>query len=462
MRTFLAFIVVVAFVTVGALWWLKFEHEPPTATLVQPIQVLGRKTPFDVRVAAGSSTLRSVAVRLRPSAGEKKDQAIDVANETYPATSWLGSGIADREFHIEPDLTQLGVGEGPALLEVWVETDAWHLLSPTAAPRLQTTVQVDLTAPRLEILSSEHNLRLGGVDLAVFRQTPDAVRSGISVGNYYFPSTTGYFADVGIALAFFAAPQDLTGEIRFYVVAVDAAGNERRVELPARVKRRKFEDRTLNIDDGFLSRKVPEILEANHLQAQGSPVEQYLYINRELRKRNELTIREVTATSAPAPLWDGVFRRQPNSAPLSSFADRRTYMHGDDVIDHQTHLGFDLASLKLSPVESAQNGVVVFADMLGIYGNAVIIDHGLGIFSLYGHLSTMAVQKGEHVKTAQVIGQTGETGLAGGDHLHFSIMLHGVHVDPIEWWDAHWIKDHVTLRLDLSPRAAVANVETQQ
>jgi len=454
MRTFLGIVFIAVLVTLGGLWWLKFEHQAPTATLVSPLEVLGRKTPFDVRVDGGSAALKSVAVRVRPTEGEKKDQTYELAVETYPPTSWRGSGVSERQIHVETDLTGLGVPEGRAMLEVWVDTYAWHLWRPAAAPRLEVPVQVDLTPPRIEILSSQHNLRLGGVDLGMFRQSPDTVRSGISVGDYFFPSTVGYFADDNVALAFYAAPQDLTGEIRFYIVATDAAGNERRIELPARVKRHKFEERTLNIDDAFLERKVPEIVEANRLQASGSLIEQYLYINRDLRRQNEAQIDEITMSSSPRPLWSGAFRRQSNAAALSTFADRRTYTYKGEIIDHQTHLGFDLASVKVSPVEATQNGVVIFADNLGIYGNAIILDHGLGIFSLYGHLSTIAVQKGDHVKAGQTIAQTGETGLAAGDHLHFSIMLYGVHVDPIEWWDPHWLKDHVTSRLESLPRAA--------
>jgi murein DD-endopeptidase MepM/ murein hydrolase activator NlpD len=461
MRTFIAFVLIAVLVILGSLWWLKFEHEAPTAALPSAFSVLGRNTPFDIGIDAGSGTLRQVAVRLRPAKGEKAGQTYELASESYPSTSWRGSDVSARQLHVETDLAQLGVPEGPAMLEVWVDTYAWHLWRSAPAPRLEAAINVDMTPPRVEILSSQHNIRLGGSDLAVFRQSADTVHSGVRVADYFFPSMTGYFADQTVALALFAAPQDLTGDIRFFVIATDAAGNERRVALPANVKRRKFEERTLVIDDGFLERKLPELIEANHLPASGTPVEQYLHVNRELRKQNEANIRELTMTSAPAPLWDGPFRRQPNAAPLSSFADRRTYKYKDDVIDHQTHLGFDLASLKLSPVLAAQTGVVIFADNLGIYGNAIILDHGLGIFSLYGHLSTMSVQKGDRVTVGQTIAQTGETGLAGGDHLHFSIMLYGVHIDPIEWWDPHWLTDHITSRVALLPRGAAPQAQGQ-
>jgi murein DD-endopeptidase MepM/ murein hydrolase activator NlpD len=138
---------------------------------------------------------------------------------------------------------------------------------------------------------------------------------------------------------------------------------------------------------------------------------------------------------------------------MSSFGDRRTYTHDGETIDRQVHLGFDLASVARAPVEATQAGVVVLAEPLGIYGSTVVLDHGLGVFSLYGHLSTIAVQPGQSVPAGAVLGQSGETGLAGGDHLHFSIIVRGNHVDPVEWWDPQWMRDHVTSKLEMFPLA---------
>lgn len=435
----------------SGLWWLKFEHRPPQVTLATGITALGRKTPIDLDVSADAPGLRSVTVRLMAGG-----TAFELLSEAYPKASWRGSGITEKRIHIETDLLQLKVPEGAATLEVLVDTYAWHLLPSKPTPLLSLPLTVDLSPPRIDLLTTQHNARLGGVELAVFRQSPDTVFSGIEVDKYFFPAVTGYFADRGVALALFAIPQDLTADVRPRLIARDAAGNQRDVYLPCSIKPRHFADRTLGIDDAFLTRKVPEIQQANGLSSTGDPVKDYLAINNDLRRQNEARIHEATVQSSPAPLWDGAFHRQSNAAPLSSFADRRSYTYRGDVIDHQTHLGFDLASLKLSAVEAAQNGIVVFAGNLGIYGNAVIVDHGLGIFSLYGHLSSIAVQSGEHVKTEQTLGQTGETGLAGGDHLHFSILLRGVHIDPVEWWDAHWLRDHVTPKLAMFPRATAA------
>jgi murein DD-endopeptidase MepM/ murein hydrolase activator NlpD len=448
MRAALAVLGAAFLLIVGTFCWLKFEHHEPRVSLVTAVSVLGKKTPIDFEVRSDAPGLRTVTIRL-----QANGTTYELLGETYPVASWRGSGVSERRVHAEADLLALKVPEGSATLEVYVDTYAWHWRSVSHTPRLSVPVTIRLTPPKLELLTTQHYLRVGGMDVAVFRQSPNAVRSGIEVDKYFFPARTGYFADPTVALVLFAVPQDLTADVRPRLVASDAAGNRREVYLPCSITPRHFAERTLAVDDDFINRVVPEIGQASGLALSGDMLKDYLLINGELRQRNEARIREVTAQSEPAPLWNGAFRRQPNAAPLSSFADRRTYTYHGDVVDHQTHLGYDLASLKLSPVEAAQNGVVVYADDLGIYGNAVILDHGLGMFTLYGHLSSIAVQRGEHVTTGQTIGQTGQTGLAGGDHLHFSVMLSGVHVDPVEWWDPHWLHDRVTAKLTMFPRA---------
>ena len=138
---------------------------------------------------------------------------------------------------------------------------------------------------------------------------------------------------------------------------------------------------------------------------------------------------------------------------MAGFADHRSYLYNDEIIDDQNHMGVDLASFANSPIEAANDGVVIFAQNLGIYGLTVVIDHGQGLASLYGHLSSFSVAQGSVVKKGDVIAYSGRTGLANGDHLHFSILVHGIFVNPLEWWDAHWIKNNITRKLDLIKKA---------
>jgi murein DD-endopeptidase MepM/ murein hydrolase activator NlpD len=121
------------------------------------------------------------------------------------------------------------------------------------------------------------------------------------------------------------------------------------------------------------------------------------------------------------------------------------------------HLGFDLAVTANVPVLAANDGRVVHADFLGIYGNCVIVDHGFGVQSLYGHLSSLDVKAGDMVRKAQPLGRSGMTGLAGGDHLHFTMLVDGRPVNSVEWWDAHWMEDRVLRKIrDAAPAAAPA------
>lgn len=445
-----ALLVTLAFVALVVVLVTRAEPLGPSATLDGPVDVIGRGTPVRILAHDRGSGLARVEVRLVPGDG---GTPVVLATEEYPRLSWSGSSVYDAT--ITPTMgPDAKLPEGPATLEVWAEDHSW-LSALRSGPRLSHPVTVDLSPPTISVLTSQQVARVGGSESIVFRVSDDAVESGVRVGETFFPATAGFFADPQLRVALFAVPQDI-GDTRPMVVAADRAGNWREAPLDIEIRPRRFADKTLELSEEFLAKKVPELLQANGLEPGGSLVDGYLRINRDLRKSTEVKVREICRDSASTPLWEGNFVRLPNGAPLSGFADRRSYSHKGEVIDHQTHLGFDLASLKRAVVPAANGGIVAFAGPLGIYGDTVILDHGMGLFTLYGHLSEIAVQTGATVKRGDPIGKTGETGLAGGDHLHFSTMIRGIHVDPVEWWDDHWIQDHVSLRLGSQPRAVAA------
>jgi murein DD-endopeptidase MepM/ murein hydrolase activator NlpD len=183
------------------------------------------------------------------------------------------------------------------------------------------------------------------------------------------------------------------------------------------------------------------------LEDRGSLLENYLMINGELRGVNNRTLIDLNDKSIPEFLWSREFLQMRNAQVMSDFAARRRYLYDGKEVDTQDHLGFDLASTAMAEIQSANDGVVLLARYLGIYGNTIVIDHGYGLMSLYGHLSSIAVEEGQEVQRGDVIGRSGATGLAGGDHLHFSMMLQGMPVNPREWWDGHWIEDRLKLKL---------------
>jgi murein DD-endopeptidase MepM/ murein hydrolase activator NlpD len=177
-------------------------------------------------------------------------------------------------------------------------------------------------------------------------------------------------------------------------------------------------------------------------------VDKFLKVNRELRNSNGKQLLEIVSETDKKLYWKGAFLRLPHSARKANFADHRNYKYKDHVIDQQVHLGIDLASVAHSPVPSSNSGKVVFTGHLGIYGKTVVIDHGFGVFSTYSHLSAFSVKQGQVVSKGDTIGRTGSTGLAGGDHLHFGIMVHNTFVNPVEWWDATWIKNNISTKIE--------------
>jgi murein DD-endopeptidase MepM/ murein hydrolase activator NlpD len=438
----------------GALGVALTRAEPfsPRVALETQVKVLGRATPVRVVATDRGTGLAHLEVRLVPQTGSP----VVVAEQRWAQRSdgwWWQEHTEALEATVDAGAARLP--EGPATLEVSAIDHSW-LASFRRGTVLTHPITIDVTPPTLEVLTSQHVARLGGAECVIYRVAADAAASGVQVGRDVFPGAAGLFADPTLRAALFAVPPD-AGDARPIVVAADAAHNKRSVPVDAVVRPRRFADKTLPITDDFLTRKVPALLQENGLDASGDLVTGYLRINRDLRVATEKRVRDICRDSHPAPLWEGGFLRLPNSAPLSGFADRRSYVYAGKTIDSQTHLGFDLASLRGAVVPAANTGRVVFAGPLGIYGNTVIVDHGLGLFSLYGHLSEVGVTAGARVARGDPVGKTGDTGLAAGDHLHFSMMVRGVHVDPIEWWDEHWIEDHVAARLAAYPRAAASN-----
>jgi murein DD-endopeptidase MepM/ murein hydrolase activator NlpD len=230
-------------------------------------------------------------------------------------------------------------------------------------------------------------------------------------------------------------------------MARDQAGNETVNGIPALIMKRKFRSDTMILSDTFLGQKMPEFQASVPLLRGKTPLETFTYVNTQLRADNFQTILSVCKKTEARQLWQDTFLRMKNAAPMALFGDRRTYLYAGKPVGDSVHTGVDLASLAHASIEAANAGIVRFTGELGIYGNAIIIDHGLGLASLYGHMSALSVRPDQAVKRGEVIGTSGLSGLAGGDHLHFSILVNGQFVDPREWWDPHWIEDNVRKKM---------------
>ncbi|MDI6853110.1 MAG: M23 family metallopeptidase [Deltaproteobacteria bacterium] len=428
-------------------WWSvkKLDWDDPWINLGEEIEVIGAKTSLTVKAGDGKSGLRELVVSIRQDGQEKV-----AFTRSFPPGGEPGR---EEEVPLAIEAKTLGLKEGKGTLTVAVKDRSWRNGFKGRTRILTRDVVIDLVPINLAFQSVNHLMHYGGTGLILYHLNKEVKESGVVVGGHLyrgFPNPKGAKGDY---MVLFPIPLEPAEPYQMELVARPQWGPEVKRMIPLKLKPRRWRHDDMNLSEGFL-RQV-----AATFSTAGSPVEAYLAVNREMRRADHDKIREVCRESRPEQLWSGAFQRFLGK-PMARYGDKRTYIFDGKSIDQQVHLGEDLASLERSPVPAANHGVVVFAESLGIYGQAVILDHGLGVFSLYGHLSQIDVAKGDRVEKGQSVGRTGTTGLAGGDHLHFSMLLQGEFVDPREWWDPQWHKDQVqgvlTAQAPAAPVAAAA------
>jgi murein DD-endopeptidase MepM/ murein hydrolase activator NlpD len=352
-----------------------------------------------------------------------------------------------------------GVKEGPAVLRVSARDGSlWNFFHGNEVA-VEKALTIDITPPTVQLIADDRYVNFGGVGMIVYASSADTAASGVRIGEYFFPGFQGQVKqhpDHFVVL--FAHPYNVPADAKAVLVATDKAGNTREMPLVYELKNVRYKKSTIPISDNFLQKITPLLSDVG--ARQGAPKDIFIRINKGLRKENEDKIVAITKKSAPSILWKGAFSQLSNSKVEANFADERTYIYNNEPIDTAFHLGYDLSVTKQYPVEAANSGTVSFAGDLGIYGNAVILDHGLGLFTLYGHLSSIDVKVGDSITQRQAMGKTGETGLAAGDHLHYGVYLNGVAVLPVEWWDQKWITDNIEPKLEGKTGEAIA--ESQQ
>jgi murein DD-endopeptidase MepM/ murein hydrolase activator NlpD len=310
--------------------------------------------------------------------------------------------------------------------------------------RRDISVTIDTVPPRINPVSRSVYLNQGGSALVIYRLSNDVKKHGVSVGEQDYPGYAPWEGKPDFGLCFFALAQDQKRNAPVKIWAEDEAGNRAKRGLSVRVRRKRFRKDRIRLSNRTVARL------ANKIPGPGQNVlpediKSFIWINEELRKENNHTIMQASEKTTPHQFWTGAFLR-PRGKPMAGFGDRRTYVYKKKVVTKAIHLGIDLADVSQSKIKAGARGRVIFAKDTGIYGNCIIIDHGLGVASLYAHLSEMLINTGEVVERGQDIARSGASGLALGDHLHFSMLINGVFVNPTEWLDTHWIRDNVMLR----------------
>ena len=433
-------------IVVPAAWFLmtRLEGDAPKVEIDLLSLYLGRSQDISISVSDADSGLRQLWVGLL-----KDGKEIVLYDETFPSAGFFKGGTANEasaKIPVAP--LDLGFSDGDATLRLVVRDYSWRDWWKGNKTYVEKPVVIDTRAPGIEVFTNAHNINQGGAGLIIFRTSETCSQSGVQVGNNFFPGYAGHFKDPNIYLAFFALGYEQGRDTPIHLTAVDQAGNQGKSGFNYHIRRKKFRKDRINISDGFLNKKLPEFDSFLARDSKMPAVDRFLAINRGLRQANYQKIVEVCRNTDNKLHWQGVFLRLPNAANRARYADHRTYYYQKKEIDRQVHMGIDLASLANSPVPAANSGIVVFAEPLGIYGGTVIIDHGFGLFSMYSHLSFTAVKAGDRLSRGDTLGRTGSTGMAGGDHLHFSMLINDTFVNPVEWWDNKWIENNVQSKID--------------
>jgi murein DD-endopeptidase MepM/ murein hydrolase activator NlpD len=308
-------------------------------------------------------------------------------------------------------------------------------------------IKVDHKRPNVNVLSNSYSITQGGSALVVFQANDENLKELYveALGKKFKAQP---YRKEGYFVALIAWPFDKS-DFSAKIVATDMADNKRVTDIPFYLKNRKYRVSWIKAKDKFIDGKITDLAASDPEYASiDDRLDKFRAINETMRLKNEALIHEMSNKVSDAVLESWKIKKfypLKNGAKVASYGDERHYYYNskDNEVSQAYHVGYDLASTKMAAIKTSNAGKIVYANENGIYGNMPMIDHGLGLYSLYGHCSQLLVKEGDEVNAGETIAKTGVSGLALGDHLHFGLLVQGIEVRPVEWFDAGWIKKNI-------------------
>ncbi len=309
-------------------------------------------------------------------------------------------------------------------------------------------IHVDYKSPDINVLANTRTIRQGGSALVVFQAEDENLDTvHIKAADQIFKAVP--YKKEGYWAALIAWPFLYQDNFKAEIIATDLAGNTRVSHIPLYLKSQKYKVSWIQATDGFIDGKITDLASSDPDYADiEDKLEKFRAVNETMRLKNEDKIHALGRKMSDAMIQNWPIKKfypLKNGQNVAGFGDTRHYYYDkkEQEVSLSYHLGHDFASTKMATITASNPGTVVYAGDNGIYGNMPMIDHGLGLHTLYGHCSKMSVKEGDNVAIGQEIGKTGTTGLALGDHLHFGVLVQGVEVQPLEWYDESWIKINI-------------------
>ncbi len=327
-----------------------------------------------------------------------------------------------------------------------IDASKWNFFNGNATTKEYSFV-IDKKRPQVSTISHSYKITKGGSALVIFKAKDENLQELVIETNFDKKFIPQPFYKDGYYISLIAWPVT-QNSFKATIVAKDFAGNVTKSYIPLYLKDKKYKISRIKISDKFLKGKIADLAEEfEETQGVEDPIEQFKIINEDVRAKNEALIHDITSKTSDEIVKSFKINKMyplKNAQVVASFGDHRKYSYDGEYISESYHLGLDLASNKMAKIKPQNGGEVVYADYNGLYGNMPIIDHGLGLYTLYGHCSSVKVSSGEHVNARTTIANTGKSGYAMGDHLHFGVLVQGVEVRPQEWMDRKWIKLNIT------------------
>lgn len=409
---------------IGGLYVYLRDLKAPAIEVLPAQEMLSAQRPLTINISDSGSGLQSLRVVARQGGKETVLSQKEFSGE--------------KSSEIVLKLEGTGLTDGSVEFAIVVRDQALFPFGNGNRAQQSLTLTLDRQPPQIELLSDITPLWQGGAATIVYKVSEETSRSGVQANDLFFAGYRQANGNYLCIVPFPAAASPATYAPK--LVAADLAGNETRVSPGLRLLARKFPQAKINVSDAFIAGKTEEF---QGLVPGGSGVELFLHVNRDIRAENRKTLLGLATKSSATPLWSTAMLRMPRAKTTGAYAEARDYFYNGRLIDHQTHLGTDLASVAQAPILAANPGKVVFSGYFGLYGGCVIIDHGLGVQTLYGHMSNVNAQVGQSVARDEEIGRSGNTGMSGGDHLHFEVLVGGVPVRPEDWMEEKWIATYI-------------------
>ncbi|MFA6191335.1 MAG: M23 family metallopeptidase [Sulfurimonas sp.] len=412
----------------------SFERNIPEIKINNNTGYWNLKDPLEVSIDDASG-IKSYKIKLKTVSGE-----VDLNHEQFMTPSEK----VNTKIKLPSNVQSMDDKTITIAVEA-VDGSKWNFFNGNSTAA-EFKLAIDKRKPLLNILGNSYKISKGGSALVVFKAVDENMKElYIEVGDKKFLAEPFYKEGYYIALIAWSI---LNQDFKATLVAKDYAGNISQVYVPLYLQSKEYKVSNIKLDDKFLKGKIAELAsEFEETQGVDDSIEQFKIINEKIREKNEKLIHSITSKVPDKMISDfSITPMYPlrNGQVVAQYGDYRKYSYNGADVSESYHMGLDLASNAMSEIIPRDKGEVVFADYNGLYGNMPIVSHGLGLYTIYGHCSSINVTTGTFIDENTVIANTGKSGYAMGDHLHFGVLVQGIEVRPQEWMDAEWMKLNIT------------------